>query len=212
MTIRSRLRIRTRLRAAVHRIWPPEPKPLILMYHRISDPPIDPWGLAVSPLHFEEQLHILRRTRQPFALAEFVDRLLSGALPSNAVALTFDDGYVDNLTAGKELLARTNIPATVFLATGYIDRAEPFWWDELSTFLLRANNPQHFELVVRGNLTRFDLDPEPTLTDSNIMPPASSRRRHEVLRTIWQTLRKLRSRRASSDNGKPQLALYFERQ
>jgi len=72
MSIRNKLRIRTRFRSLVHRIWPPKPKPVILMYHRFADEPFDPWGLFVSPGYFEEQLHVLRRTRHPFPLTDFV--------------------------------------------------------------------------------------------------------------------------------------------
>ena len=85
------------------------------MYHRIADAPIDPWDLAVSQAYFKEQLDVLNRTRKPLPLAEFVGLLAAGRLPSNAVAITFDDGYVDNLVAGKPLLAAADIPATIFL-------------------------------------------------------------------------------------------------
>jgi hypothetical protein len=40
------------------------PQPLVLMYHRVADLSIDPWGLAVKPVHFEEQLDVLRRNPQ----------------------------------------------------------------------------------------------------------------------------------------------------
>jgi hypothetical protein len=65
MSVRGRSRIRTRLRSVAHRIWPPKPKPVILMYHRIADDQIDYWRLAVSPAHFEEQLQVLRYAYHP---------------------------------------------------------------------------------------------------------------------------------------------------
>jgi hypothetical protein len=37
-----------------------KPKPLILMDHRVADGAVDPWGLGVSPAHFEEQPLVLR--------------------------------------------------------------------------------------------------------------------------------------------------------
>ena len=120
------------LRSIRVRIFPPSPRPLILMYHRIADEPFDPWGNAVSPAHFKEHLEILRRTRQPLSLTEFVRGLEAGTLPNDAVALTFDDGYVDNLVGGKPHLAAAGVPATVFLATGYLGRLGEFWWDELA--------------------------------------------------------------------------------
>jgi peptidoglycan/xylan/chitin deacetylase (PgdA/CDA1 family) len=51
------------------------------------------------------------------------------------IALTFDDGYADNLHNALPLLERYGIPATVFIATGWIDRVEPFWWDRLIAIL-----------------------------------------------------------------------------
>ncbi len=159
------------------------------MYHRIADPPVDRWSLAVSPAHFEEHLHVLSCTRQPFPLAEFIGRLISGTLPPNAVALTFDDGYVDNLIAGKPRLAAEDIPATLFLPTGFIDRSEAFWSDELATFILLSRSPQSFELVVRNQAMYFDFDTE--TAEHGTRPADTSKARHAALWTIWQALRKL---------------------
>src|SRR6267378_1680428 len=116
------MRFRRTFDALVDRIRPPEPRPLILMYHRIANEPADPWGLAVSPAHFEEQLLVLRRTRRPVPLTEFVRHLAAGRLHPSAVAMTFDDGYADNLFAARPRLAAADVPATVFLATGFLDR------------------------------------------------------------------------------------------
>jgi len=37
---------------------------IILMYHRVADIPVDPWGLAVHPARFEEQIVRLKRLRR----------------------------------------------------------------------------------------------------------------------------------------------------
>ena len=190
MSIRSRLRIRSRARSVVHRIWPPRPKPLILMYHRISDEPVDPWGLAVSPARFEEHVSILRRTRRPLPLTEFVRNLLAGTLPQDAVALTFDDGYVDNLVAAKPRLAAADVPATVFLATGFLDRDEPFWWDELATFVLFGNGPPTFDVTISGKTISIELDELP-FSHSIEKPAAPSKRRREAHAMIWRALRSI---------------------
>jgi peptidoglycan/xylan/chitin deacetylase (PgdA/CDA1 family) len=62
----------------------------------------------------------LRRTRRAPPLTEFIRNLKAATLPEDAVTVTFDDGYADNLLAAKPLLAAADIPATVFLATGYL--------------------------------------------------------------------------------------------
>jgi len=185
-----RLGIRRRVRSVVHCIWPPKPKPLILMYHRIADEPLDRWSIAVSPTHFEEHLRVLRGTRYPLLLTDFVRHLTAGTLPANAVALTFDDGYVDNLVAAKPRLAGADVPATVFLATGYVDRPDEFWWDDLARLILAGTGPQVLELAIDGKAMSFDLGPEAPVHPGGTTAEASLARRR-ALTAIWQTLRRL---------------------
>jgi peptidoglycan/xylan/chitin deacetylase (PgdA/CDA1 family) len=168
------------------------------MYHRIADEPIDNWNLSVSPAHFEEQLHVLRRKRHHFALADFVQKLMAGTLPSDAVALTFDDGYADNLTAGKPRLAAADVPATVFLATGFLDRPGEFWWDELARLILLENGPRSFKLVVGGETVHFDLDNELLEHKDGTVRGGPSTTRKATLRKIWQAIRLLEEKERES--------------
>ena len=191
MTVRSTLRIRTRVRSAAHRFWPAKPKPLILMYHRIADEPVDPWGLAVSPDRFDEHLSVLRRTRHVLPLMEFVRNIQAGTLRPDAVALTFDDGYADNLFAAKPQLAAADVPATVFLATGFLNSDEPFWWDELARMVLLANGFQRTELVIRGEPLPLHLRNGSLERDGGDVCCASLKARHKVMRSLWQALRSL---------------------
>jgi peptidoglycan/xylan/chitin deacetylase (PgdA/CDA1 family) len=128
-----------RLRDLAHharRIAAPRVRPAILLYHRVADAPFDPWGLAVSPRRFAEQCAWLAAKRTPLALDDFCRRMRDGTLPQSAVALTFDDGYADNLHAAKPALEAAGVPATVFLSTGYIGGSRPFWPDELAGLVL----------------------------------------------------------------------------
>jgi peptidoglycan/xylan/chitin deacetylase (PgdA/CDA1 family) len=111
-------------------------RPLILMYHRVAAVNVDPWGLAVHPDRFEAHLAVLRKQRTPMRLSDFVRALDRETLPDDAVAVTFDDGYVDNLHHAKPRLAAAGVPATVFLATGAIGQRSEFWWDELARGIL----------------------------------------------------------------------------
>jgi peptidoglycan/xylan/chitin deacetylase (PgdA/CDA1 family) len=166
--------------------------PLILMYHRIANELTDPWGLAVTPAHFEEHLDALRRTRFPLRLSQFVRQLVAGTLPEHAVAVTFDDGYADNLLVAKPQLAAADVPATVFLATGYLDRPGEFWWDELARLLLLEDGPGDLELVVRGLRMQFDLGTEhPDRSSTWRAWTAPRTARHVAYMRIWETLRRL---------------------
>jgi peptidoglycan/xylan/chitin deacetylase (PgdA/CDA1 family) len=109
---------------------------VVLSYHRVASPPLDPWALAVSREHFDEHLEILNRTCTVLSLMECLRLAEEQRLPRRAVALTFDDGYADNLHAALPLLQRHGIPATVFITNQAIGSTQEFWWDELESVLL----------------------------------------------------------------------------
>jgi peptidoglycan/xylan/chitin deacetylase (PgdA/CDA1 family) len=126
------------------------------MYHRVAVARHDPWGLAVDPERFEEQIAYVKQHRTPVSMDELVDRLRSKTLPADAVAVTFDDGYRDNLVNAKPVLARHGVPATLFLATGFINQNVPFWWDELATMILASTQAIREQQVWPGKPATLD--------------------------------------------------------
>lgn len=97
------------------------PSLAIVTYHRVlpSPDPLLPSEPDVE--QFREQARYLARHMRVFALPEALDRLRSGVLPSRAICITFDDGYANNLHCALPVLRSVGIPATVFVATGYLD-------------------------------------------------------------------------------------------
>jgi peptidoglycan/xylan/chitin deacetylase (PgdA/CDA1 family) len=166
--------------------------PAILMYHRIAAPDLDPWGLSVSPERFAEQIQTLRARRTMLSMDAFVARLQSGDLPNDAVAFTFDDGYLDNLRRAKPILEAANIPATVFLTTGSIGTGKEFWWDELARMILSRAEPISTSVMVdEANELQIDLPPidpetEPRATWRAWERPATAR--EATYQTLWQAL------------------------
>jgi peptidoglycan/xylan/chitin deacetylase (PgdA/CDA1 family) len=132
---------------------------LILMYHRIGELQSDPWGLAVSPRHFAEHLEVLRKHAQPRPLAQTVNAIQHQGLPGGrTLVVTFDDGYADNLYNAAPLLDRYDVPATVFLTTGYIGGAREFWWDALERILLGPEVlPAELRLAAAGRISEWSL-------------------------------------------------------
>ncbi|MGL4241712.1 MAG: polysaccharide deacetylase family protein [Beijerinckiaceae bacterium] len=53
------------------------------------------------------------------------------------VALTFDDGYRDNLVHALPVLQRHAAPFTIFATTGFADRTATMWWSDLEEALDR---------------------------------------------------------------------------
>jgi peptidoglycan/xylan/chitin deacetylase (PgdA/CDA1 family) len=103
----------------------------ILSYHRINDDQ-DPFFPAVPSPIFERQMAHIAQTFKVFPVEELVERAHRRALPRNALAVTFDDGYRDNLTHAAPVLARHGLPATIFLATGFIGTASVPWFDRVA--------------------------------------------------------------------------------
>lgn len=149
--------IGSRLRRVLRRLRPAPPRPAVLMYHRVASPPVDPWGLAVAPERFRDQLRVLARRRTILPMDAFVAALEERRLPARAVALTFDDGYRDNLTRAAPALAAEAAPATVFLTAGAIGGEAAFWWDELARMILLRRSKIRYALMVGGTQVAGDL-------------------------------------------------------
>lgn len=95
------------------------------MYHRIATPVHDHWQLSVSPQNFEEHLQVLKKYKVT-DLASLVNEI-----PRNGIAISFDDGYIDNYTVARPLLEKYDMPATFFITNGSVGKQTEFWWDEL---------------------------------------------------------------------------------
>jgi len=131
---------------------------LILLYHRVATLNTDPQLLSVIPERFAEHLEYLSEHYNPISLSELCNALKAGKIPEKSVVITFDDGYADNLWNAKPLLEKNDIPATVFVTSGYIGSDREFWWDDLERLLLLPEQlPDRLELTVGGRDLKWDL-------------------------------------------------------
>src|SRR5207253_5974941 len=81
---------------------------LVLVYHSISTPPEPlPSEMDISPARFEQQLRWLKRRR---AVVPLVETLPARRPKYRQVAITFDDGFRDNLTVALPLLEQFELP------------------------------------------------------------------------------------------------------
>jgi len=98
----------------------------ILTYHRVNDHhPHD--RLTVHPTAFAAQMEFLSHSRRPvLPLGDALTAIARGVpLEAGAVALTFDDGYLDNFTDALPILERFRLPASFFVVTGLMDTNRP---------------------------------------------------------------------------------------
>lgn len=111
-------------------------QPRILMYHRFSDPPVKGW---TSPEYFEQQVRYIKKNYNPFSLVGLMQyQRDNGKIPSHAVIITVDDGYRDFYEYAFPILKKYDVPATLFVTTGFI--AQELWlWPDKITWLLKQS-------------------------------------------------------------------------
>ncbi len=176
-----------------------ESRALILMYHRIAEEVSDPWSLCVSPANFSQQLQVLKRLGSLLHVNRLVNELENGKLSDRSVAITFDDGYVDNLYNAKPLLEAHDVPATIFLVTNSLQSKKEFWFEELEALLLRPGAlPRAYHLMLNGASFEWDLENSANYGEDSFLryrdwralEPAPTPR-HSLYFQLWKKLRPL---------------------
>jgi peptidoglycan/xylan/chitin deacetylase (PgdA/CDA1 family) len=103
---------------------------VVLMYHKVND--VDGNTVTVTPATFDEQMAQLGELGYTVvSLDDVVAHYLDGApLPPQAVLITFDDGYLDNLENAAPILQRYGYPAVLFVPIAYLGVKRPLPHDE----------------------------------------------------------------------------------
>ncbi len=127
----------------------------ILLYHSVGARLAhDRYGISIEPRLFEKHMEILAGETQNFHLTTFDDTQNSTTTPLR-VAVTFDDGYRDNLHIATPILLKRNIPFTVFVTSsfvgktsdGYLSAAELKELSALPNVTIGAHGATHIRLV-----------------------------------------------------------------
>jgi len=119
----------------------------ILLYHRVAPDTLDPYALCIDQSVFRRHLEFVQGTCTPMALTDLVDTLRDGGQAERAVAITFDDGYADNLTTASPMLDELGLPATFFVTTADLECPQVYWWDQLARSSTSSKHLVHDELV-----------------------------------------------------------------
>jgi peptidoglycan/xylan/chitin deacetylase (PgdA/CDA1 family) len=129
---------------------------VVLMYHRVDRRARDPLRLCVAPERFAEQVAAIRGVADLVAPHRIFE---PGARPR--VAITFDDGYLDNLERAVPVLERYDAPACVFVTDHLGAGADEYWWDQLDHLFLDGDaGAPHVELELAHGTVRYDIRTE----------------------------------------------------
>jgi len=129
---------------------------LVLMYHSTPKHKSE-YSYAIHEQAFSEQIDFLHEYFHVLSMVDvkrFIDGTQSPTTSQPMAAITFDDGYRNNMEVAWPILRQYNLPFTIFLTTNFITQNNKTFmsWDEikslqsegLATFGAHCQN--HFNL------------------------------------------------------------------
>jgi len=130
----------------------------ILIYHQVFDTQDEYRQGEPTKEQFHDQMAVLQRYYNPLPLDQAVALLAQKKLPANSICVTFDDGYINNLTVAAPILKHLSIPATVYVASAFTDR-ENMWNDQIIAMIGDDSITDFdFQLIELGVHLNVDLD------------------------------------------------------
>jgi peptidoglycan/xylan/chitin deacetylase (PgdA/CDA1 family) len=137
-------------------------KMVVVAFHRVNDVLTDD-DMTHSSANFQEYCEFFRSHFEVVPLSEQVAACNSGADLGGTLAITLDDGYLDNFDIAAPILRKLSLPATFFVITGFIGTQRGAPWDRdlvrqpgwMDWAQLRTLSSQGFEI---GSHTHSHLD------------------------------------------------------
>jgi peptidoglycan/xylan/chitin deacetylase (PgdA/CDA1 family) len=106
---------------------------LVLNYHRVGNgnqSPFDRGLWSADADAFTDQIRFCK-SKLDVITPDDLPQVLARGLGRYAL-ITFDDGYRDNYEIAFPILKAEGVPATFFIATGFVDHPRLPWWDEIA--------------------------------------------------------------------------------
>lgn len=118
---------------------------LVLTYHSFCVRKLTGIFSSLPVVMFDQQLRFLKRHFELVTLDQGISRIQSGDPATRPLlAVTIDDGFRDNYELAWPLLKQYKVPATVFLATDFIDNGIPPWPTRIMEIVERTQRRKVF--------------------------------------------------------------------
>lgn len=123
-------------------------KLLILNYHRVQDKDSLFFESDIDQHSFAWQMHLISRYLTPTGLTHALQKLKHNQLPGSSIVVTFDDGYKDNVSAALPILQNNKVPATFFIATGFLN--DGMMWNDVLIESIKLTQQGNINLIHLG--------------------------------------------------------------
>jgi len=124
------------------------PRHHVLIFHRVLKA-LDPMSPdEPTAVWFARLLKMLAANFEMISLTEALQRAQAGSLRGRTLSVTFDDGYADNYAVALPILEELGVPATFFVASGFIDGGR--MWNDSIIETFRRLEPGACEVDMQG--------------------------------------------------------------
>jgi peptidoglycan/xylan/chitin deacetylase (PgdA/CDA1 family) len=125
----------------------------IVTYHAVVRSPlkVPAWCFLDESL-FRSQVNYLKSNFDIIPLFESIERMKKGGISGPTAVITFDDGFQNNYDVAFPILDELQVPATIFLTTGFLNTADTAWFCRLNCALAKTTEP-----MLQWNGCRFNL-------------------------------------------------------
>jgi peptidoglycan/xylan/chitin deacetylase (PgdA/CDA1 family) len=120
----------------------------VLIFHRVLPAPDPLFPDEIDAARFTAICAWARQWFNVLPLDQAIERLSEGQLPARALAITFDDGYADNHDVALPILRDAGLPATFFIATGFLNGGR--MWNDTLIEAVRATRHETLPLDALG--------------------------------------------------------------
>lgn len=122
----------------------------ILFYHRVADSFHNPWTISTS--HFASHIEIAKQWGELASLEQIIACQKTGKRDRLQVAITFDDGYSENMDWVIPKLIEEKIPATYFVTTDFVESGRAFPHDAELGRKLRPNTIDELKHIAESGI------------------------------------------------------------
>lgn len=138
------------------RSWKTGPKNVILNYHGvIAEPYTRINNRHVPAAQFEQDLRFYRKHFQVVSLADiFAHPEPGGSKNRPKLAITFDDGFENNLTYALPILEKYACPATIFVMSANLDEPDFLNWADIVEVLYVSGKHSRINMMGREFIQR----------------------------------------------------------
>lgn len=149
----------------------------ILMFHRVKPTRPDPFQpnnfLEVTPAFLEHTIKRLERKSYQFvSLDEARSRLIERRFETRFVVVTFDDGFRDNKVWAHPILAKYQVPYTIFVPTEFADGVGNLWWLAVESIIARHDQLEVDDRSIRCKTIREKANAFTILRDMVLGQPS----------------------------------------